>query len=114
MRRREFVTLLGGAVAWPLAVRAQQPERMRRIGALVGLAEDDPDTKARVATFRQELGQLGWLEDRNVRIDYRFWPALSADRAQTLAKELIVLRPDVILAPSTPVAAAFQRETRRD
>ena len=111
MRRREFIALFGGAAAWPLAARAQQPDPMRRIGALVGLAEDDPDTKARVVTFRQELEQLGWFEDRNVRIDYRFWPALSADKAQTLAKELIVLRPDVILAQSTPVTAAFQRET---
>ena len=112
-KRREFITLLGGiAGAWPLSARAQQGERVRRIGELMPFAADDPDTKARIAGFRQELERLGWSEDRNVRIDYRFGLAPSED--QRLAKELIVLRPDVILAPSTPVAAAFQRETRRD
>ena len=76
MRRREFITLLGGAAAaWPLAARAQQAERMRRIGVLMGLAEDDPEMKARLAAFRQGLEKLGWSEGRNVRIDYRFAPA---------------------------------------
>src|SRR5262245_51041177 len=118
MRRRAFITLLGGAAAaWPLAARAQQPERMRRIGVLLGLAEDDPETKARLAAFRQGLEKRGWSEGRNVRIDYRFVdyrfaPESSADRVQALAKELIALQPDAILAHTTPVVAALQRETR--
>ena len=72
MKRRDFITLLGGTAAWPLAARAQQPERMRRIGVLMGLAEDDPETKARLTGFRQGLEKRGWTEGRNVRIDYRF------------------------------------------
>src|SRR5262245_6516061 len=72
MRRREFITLLGSAVAWPLVARAQQPDRMRRIGVLMAYAEDDPEGIVRVAKFRQELERLGWSEARNVRIDYRF------------------------------------------
>jgi ABC-type uncharacterized transport system substrate-binding protein len=111
VKRREFITLLGGAAAaWPLAARAQQPERMRRIGVLVGLAEDDPETKARFAKFGQGLERLGWSEGRNVRIDYRFAPA--GAQVQQRAQELIALQPDVILAHTTPVAAALQRETR--
>ena len=110
MRRREFIALLGGAAAWPLAARAQQVERMRRIGVLMGLPENDPDTNARLAGFRQELERLGWSEGRNIRIDYRFAPA--GARAPVLAKELVVLQPDVILSNSTPVTAALQRETR--
>jgi putative ABC transport system substrate-binding protein len=110
MRRREFITLLGGAtVAWPLAARAQQPERMRRIGVLVGLPEDDPDTKVRIEGFRQGLGTLGWSEGRNVRIDYRFAP--DGAQAQALAKELVALQPDVILSQSSPATSALQRET---
>ncbi len=111
MRRREFITLLGGAAAaWPLAARAQQPERMRRIGVLVGLAEDDPDAKARLAGFQQGLNRIGWSEGGNVRIDYRFAPA--GAQAPMLAKELVALQPDVILAQTTPVVVALQRETR--
>ena len=71
MKRREFITLLGGAVAWPLAAHAQQPERVRRIGFFMFLAADDPETKPRIAAFLQGLQQLGWSEGRNVRIDYR-------------------------------------------
>src|SRR5499433_1934849 len=112
MRRREFITLLGGAaVAWPLAVRAQQRERMRRIGVLTADAEDDPGVKARLAAFQQGLDRLGWSVDRNVRIDYRF-AANNPDQYQPLAKELIRLQPDVLLAYTTPVAAAFERESR--
>jgi putative ABC transport system substrate-binding protein len=110
MTRREFITLLGGATAWPLAARAQQSERMRRIGVLVALAEHDPDTKARLAEFRQGLDGLGWAEGRNVRIDYRF-AAGRLDQFQMLAKEVVALRPDVILAQGTAVTAALQRES---
>ena len=110
MRRREFITFLGGAtVAWPWIARAQS-DQVRRIGVLVGMAEDDPQTKARLGGFRQGLERRGWSEGRNVRIDYRF--AASPDRYQPLAKELIALQPDVILAQSTPVATALQRESR--
>src|SRR6266536_5577614 len=111
MRRREFITLLGGvAAAWPLVVRAQQVEQVRRIGVLMGLSEDHPETKARLAGFRRGLEKRGWFEGRNVRIDYRFAPA--GTQAQVLAKELIALQPDVIVANSTPVVAALQLESR--
>ena len=95
--RRAFISLLGGAAAWPLAARGQ--ERMRHIGVLMGLAEDDPDTKARLAAFRQGLEKRGWSERRNVHIDYRYAPA--GAQAQVLAKELVALQPDVILANTT-------------
>jgi putative ABC transport system substrate-binding protein len=112
MKRREFILALGGAaVARPLAARAQQIDRMRRIGVLVGLAEDDPDSKARLAGFRQGLEKFGWSEGRNVRIDFRF-AAGRADPFQVLAKELVALQPDVILAQGTSVTAALQRESR--
>jgi putative ABC transport system substrate-binding protein len=112
MKRRKFITLLGGAAAaWPLAARAQQPERMRRIGMLGGFAENDPEMKARIAGFQQRLERLGWSEGRNVRIDYRFAPA-GTGQAQALAKELVALQPDVIIAHSTPVAAAMKQESR--
>src|SRR6266436_6428125 len=103
--------MLGGAAAaWPLAARAQQGQRMRRIGVLMGFAEDDPETKARLAGFRQGLEKRGWSEGRNVRIDYRFAPA--GAQAQVLAKELFALQPDVIFTHSTPNVAALQRESR--
>ena len=111
MRRREFLSVLGGAAgAWPLAARAQQPERMRQIGVLMGLAEDDPETKARLAGFRQGLEKRGWTEGRNVRIDYRY--ATAGAQAQVLAKELVALQPDVIFTHSTPTVAALLRESR--
>ena len=111
MNKRAFITLLGGAAAaWPLTGRAQQSERMRRIGVLMGFPEDDPLTKARLAVFQQGLDRLGWLEDRNVRIDLRFAPA--GAQAQVLAKELVALQPDVILAISTPIVSALQQATR--
>jgi putative tryptophan/tyrosine transport system substrate-binding protein len=112
IRRREFIATFGGAVAWPLAARAQQPDRMRRIGVLMALAEDDPEAKARLAAFRQGLEKRGWSEGRNVRIDTRVASDASADQAQVLAKELIALQPDVILTHATPVVAALQRESR--
>jgi putative ABC transport system substrate-binding protein len=109
LKRRAFITLLGGAAAWPLAARAQLLEGALHIGVLMGLAEDDPDTKARLFGLRQGLEKLGWLEGRNVRIDYRFAPA--GARAEVLAKELVALRPDVILSNASPATAALQRET---
>jgi ABC-type uncharacterized transport system substrate-binding protein len=109
MRRRDFITLLGGAAAMPFVAHAQQPERMRRIGVLVGLAENDPEMKGRLARFRQGLEKLGWTEGRNVRIEYRFAPA--GTQARLLARELVALQPDVILTQSTPATAAMQPET---
>ena len=85
MKRRQFITILGGAAAWPLAARAQQSERMRRIGVLMNLAADDPESAARNAAFLQSLQQLGWTDGRNVRIDYRSPPRLSASRCQSCA-----------------------------
>jgi len=112
MKRRAFISLIGGAAAaWPLAARAQQRERMRRIGILAALAKDDPDMKARLAGFRQGLKKLGWSEDRNVSIDTRF-AAGRPDQFQVLSKELVALQPDVILGHTTPVVAALQRESR--
>ena len=111
IRRRELLAALSGAAAWPLAARAQQPAQIRRVGMLIGYAENDPETQARLAAFRQAFEQLGWKEGRSVRIDYRFAPA-SPDQAQLLAKELVALHPDVLLGNSTPAAAALLRETR--
>jgi DNA-binding LacI/PurR family transcriptional regulator len=106
--RRGFLTLLGGAAAWPLAARAQQGERVRRIGVLAGDTQNDPENKARLAGFRQELERLGWSEGRNGRIEYRL-AANNPDQYQPLAKELVSLQPDVFLAYTTPVAAAFRQ-----
>jgi len=112
MKRREFMTLLGGAaVAWPLAARAQQGERMRRIGLLQGLAESDPETQARTVAFRQALEALGWTEGRNIHIDYRFAGGDPA-RVQAYAVELVNAAPDLIVAVSTPAAAALKQATR--
>jgi putative ABC transport system substrate-binding protein len=105
------MTVVGGAAAaWPLAARAQQPERMRRIGVLVASAEDESDIQARLAGFRQGLEKLGWSQGRNVRIDTRFAAGM-VDRYQLLAKELIALQPDVILAQAPLITAALQRES---
>ena len=109
MKRREFIALLGGAAAWPLGARAQQPGTVRRIGALIALAENDSEGKAWVAGFRQGLEKRGWSEDRNLRIEYRFAPA--GAQAQVLAQELVALQPEVIFAIPTPAVAALQRET---
>ena len=111
MNRREFITLLGGAAAWPLAARAQQPDQVPAIGMLMGYAEDDPETQARLAGFREGLGELGWIEGRNVRIDYRFAP-WGPDQAQAFANELIALRPNVLVGDSTPASVALSRQTR--
>src|SRR5262245_53507908 len=98
MRRRHFITLLGGAaVAWPLAARAQQPERMRRIGVLTSLAASDAEGQARLTAFAQGLAQTGWTVGQNVRIEYR-WGRSNAETMRKYATELIALAPDVILA----------------
>jgi putative ABC transport system substrate-binding protein len=111
MRRRDFITLLGGAAAWPLAARAQQLDRMRRIGVLMNLAADDREAQARIAAFLQGLQQLGWTDGGNVRIDYR-WAAGDTGRFQRYAEELLALAPDVILASAFPSVQALQRATR--
>jgi putative ABC transport system substrate-binding protein len=109
MRRRDFITLVGGsAVAWPLALRAQQSGQMRRIGALMPFARDDPEGRARVTAFVQGLQKLGWTEGRNLQIEYRW----GSDDLQKAAAELVALSPEVILASSTPAVAALQQATR--
>ena len=116
MKRRAFITLLGGAAAaslaaWPLAARAQQAERMRRIGVLMSTAADEPEGQARIAAFRQALQQLGWSDGRNVRIDIR-WSASNADRIRAGAAELVALAPDVILASGGTVVGPLLQTTR--
>jgi putative ABC transport system substrate-binding protein len=111
MRRRTFITLLGGAATWPLAVRAQQPERTRRISALIAFAKDDPETEERLASFRQGLAKRGWVEGRNIHMDYRF-AAGRGEQSPVLAKELVAMQPDVILAHTPGSTVALQRETR--
>ena len=112
MKRREFITLLGGAAAaWPLAARAQQAERMRRIGVLMTAAADDPEVQARVAAFLQGLAQLGWTVGRNVRIDIR-WAAGNADDIRRHAAELVALAPDVILAHGASTVGPLLQATR--
>ena len=108
MRRRNFITLVGGAIAWPLAVRAQQPERMRRIGVLMPFAKDNPEGQARTAAFLQELQKLGWTEGRNLQIEYRG----DTDDLRKAATELVTSSPDVILGNGTPAVAALQQATR--
>jgi putative ABC transport system substrate-binding protein len=111
MRRRDFIALLGAAgVTWPVGAPAQQPSGARRIAVLVGLSEDDAGMKPRLAAFRSELEKLGWVEGKNVHIDFRYAPA--GVGAEQLAKELVALQPDVILAHTVSVAASLQRETR--
>jgi putative ABC transport system substrate-binding protein len=112
MQRREFIALIGGAaVAWPVAARGQRPERVRRIGILIPLAENDTEAQAEVAAFREALRRLGWISGRNARIDTR-WAGSDARRIRTYAKELVGLHPDVILARTTAVTAALLKETR--
>jgi putative ABC transport system substrate-binding protein len=110
-RRRDVITLLGGAAAWPLTAGAQQPERLRRIGVLTYLAADDPDLAPRLAAFSQGLQKLGWIDGRNVRIEYR-WGAGDTGRYGNFAAELISLAPDVILVSSGSALAAVQKTTR--
>jgi putative tryptophan/tyrosine transport system substrate-binding protein len=110
MRRREFIAGLGSAAVWPLLARAQQGDRVRRIGVLVGL-DEDPVSKRFVSAFTQALADLGWTDGRNVRIDLR-WGGVDINRIRALAQELIGLQPDIILAGGTLATAALQRETR--
>jgi putative tryptophan/tyrosine transport system substrate-binding protein len=111
MRRREFITLLGGAAAWPLAARAQQREKMRRIGVLMSQSADDPDALAGIAAFAQGLQERGWSVGGNVRIDYR-WGAGDVDRFREYAAELVALAPDVVLATAGSIVGAFQQASR--
>jgi ABC-type uncharacterized transport system substrate-binding protein len=110
MRRRDFITLLGGAaVAWPLMARAQQPERMRRIGVVMAYAGSDPNGQVQVAAFRQALQKLGWIEGRNIRIDFRYASDDSA-RVRALAVELLDLKPDLMVSNSNFITAILQSE----
>jgi putative ABC transport system substrate-binding protein len=112
LKRREFITLLGGAVAaWPLAARAQQRERMRRIGVLMTLGADDAEGQARLAAFLQGLQEAGWAVGRNVRIDLR-WGGNDTERSRTPAAELVALTPDVILASGIPAVVPLLQATR--
>ena len=112
MKRREFITLLGGAAAaWPLAARAQQGERMRRMGVFQPGVADDSEYQARNAAFLQTLGQLGWIVGRNLRIDFR-WGAGHVERYRAIAEELVAIRPDVILGNGTAIVSALQKTTR--
>jgi putative ABC transport system substrate-binding protein len=112
MRRREFITLLGGAAAvWPLAAQAQQPEGMRRIGVLMTALESDSEYQTYISNLRQELQNLGWAEDRNLRIDYR-WGALNPESRRQFAKELVAMQPDVIFSQNTPTTATLHQQTQ--
>src|SRR5262249_37946469 len=106
-RRRELITLLGGATAWPLGARAQQPARMRRIGMFMNLAADDPQGKLFVEALLQGLQQLGWTDGRNLQVDYR-WGAGDAEHYRRYAVELVALAPDVILTTTTAMIRALQ------
>jgi putative ABC transport system substrate-binding protein len=109
MKRRVFITLICHMAAWPLTVSAQQTDRVRRIGVLVGLSENDPGIKPRLAAFREECAKFGWVDGQNIRIDQRY--AAGGDRAETLARDLVALEPDVILAHTVLVTAALKRAT---
>jgi putative ABC transport system substrate-binding protein len=112
MRRRQFITLLGGAAAtWPLAADAQQGDRIRRIGVLIGFAENDPAVQSWLAAFRGALTQLGWTEGGNLKVELR-WAGYDPDKMKTFAKELVNLRPDAIFSVTTPVTGALVRETQ--
>ena len=111
MRRREFIAGLGGAAAWPFAARAQQGDRIRRIGVLMPYDENDPVWKPRISAFTQALADLGWTDGRNLRMDLR-WHGDDINRMRALAKELVGLQPDIILAVGSLATIAVQRETR--
>jgi putative ABC transport system substrate-binding protein len=111
IRRREFITLLGGAAAWPLAAHAQQGNRVRRIGVLTLSNENDPVRKTWVSAFIQALAELGWADGRNMRMDLRF-AGNDINQTRAFAQELVGLQPDIIFTGGTPATAAVQRETR--
>jgi len=111
VRRRDFIAMIGTAATWSLAARAQQPDRMRRIGVLMAFAENDPEPKSWLSGFVKALAELGWTDGRNLSMDVR-WAAGNADRMRMFAKELVYLPPDIIIANSTPVTASLQRETQ--
>ena len=111
MNRREIIAGLGSAVAWPVVARAQQGERVRRIGVLIPYDENDPIMKPRVSAFAQALADLGWTDGRNVRMDLR-WGADDTNQIRARAQELVGLQPDIIVTTSTPSTVALQRETR--
>jgi putative ABC transport system substrate-binding protein len=111
LQRREFIAGLGSAAAWPLSARAQQPDPVRRVGALMALGQADAEARALLSAFTEGLAALGWIDGRTLRMDIR-WAAGSIDRARAFAKELVELRPDVIFADSTAQAAALYQETR--
>src|SRR5262249_16051662 len=112
LKRREFIALLSGAAAaWPLAARAQERERVRRVGVLFGLAADDPESQARYTAFGQGLQELRWTHGRNMRVDHR-WATGNADAIRSYVEELMALAPDAILATGTTVMGPLQRATR--
>jgi putative ABC transport system substrate-binding protein len=111
MRRREFISGLGGVVAWPVVARAQRTDRLRRMGVLMYQDESDPEGRLRFSGFTQALSELGWTDDRNLRMDVR-WGINNVERSLKFAKELVDLQPDVILVNTTPATAALQSETR--
>jgi putative tryptophan/tyrosine transport system substrate-binding protein len=111
VKRREFIAGLGSASAWPVVARAQQGDRVRRIVVLMPADENDPEQKRRLSAFTQALGDLGWTDGRNVRMDPR-WAGGDNNRTRALAHELVGLQPDIILAGSAPASAALRRETR--
>ena len=111
MRRRQFITLLGGAAAWPLSAYAQQPQRIPQIGVLMGVAESDPGGQARIAAFQQGLADLGWTVGRNIHLEYR-WAAGDIDRTRAYAAELVALAPEVLVGNGTPALTALRDATR--
>jgi putative tryptophan/tyrosine transport system substrate-binding protein len=111
VKRREFITLIGSGAVWPLTARAQQPERMRRVGVLMGYAETDPSAQAQVEALRQELQKLGWEEGRSIRVDVRF-PGTDVGRVRAMLMELISLTPDVLVSNTNLVTAVVQAEVR--
>ena len=111
MSRRQFITLLGGAAAWPLAAYAQQPQRIPQIGVLMGVAESDPGGQARIAAFQQGLADLGWTVGRNIHLEYR-WAAGDIDRIRAYAAELVALAPEMLVGNGTPALTALRDATR--
>jgi putative tryptophan/tyrosine transport system substrate-binding protein len=112
LKRRNFITLLGGAAAWPLVARAQQPDRVRRLGVLMGFPESDSQAQAYIAAFVDRLQKLGWTEGRNIRIDTRWATHADLNSMQRFAKELVALQPDLILSNTTPTTTALLQQTR--